>query len=80
MPSEVKQIHGIPVDVIDGILNMSYLEEDYAKGEGLIEVLYQIRNNFSTTEHARNTVALILSAHKRLLEGNYEIIPVHKQR
>lgn len=78
MPSKVTHIHGIPVEVIDGILDMHYLEEDYAKDEGLIEVRYQVRNNFSTDEHARNTVALILTAHKRMMEGNFDKIPVSK--
>lgn len=78
MASKVTQIHGIAVEVLDGILDMTYLVEDYQKPEGLIERPYQISNNFCTREEGRQTIALILTAHTRMMEGNYDQIPVSK--
>lgn len=76
--SKPETIYGYPVEILDGILDVTYLVQDYQKPDGLIERPYQIRNNFVTKEEGRQTVALILLANARMMEGNFETIPVDK--
>lgn len=56
-------------EMIEAILDYVYIEEDFNSGEGLVDVQYQISNNFNTREHGRYTIVKIFEAYKKIKGG-----------
>ncbi|AEH03551.1 hypothetical protein AVT69_gp126 [Pseudomonas phage PhiPA3] len=53
-------------ELVEAILDTEYLQEDYNRDEGLVQVRYQISNDYHNREFARDSVKRIIEAYNKL--------------
>ncbi|MOA48386.1 hypothetical protein D3C78_1711220 [compost metagenome] len=58
-------------EMLTALMDAEYLEKDWARGEGEVDMRYQLRNNFTTKEQGHFVIRFILEKYKQIRQGFY---------